>query len=169
MLARPGTLETSAFLTCTELRASKLSLSQYMCVIISRGTFRSSHFALSQNLMEAPTGFVAQLWSFISFLPFFLLLFTLGLLKGTTSNGQLRLFLLLLLFFFFIYKSLMRDINICHSCDNRTYSYNNNPARKLGCDNWPLASSFSMDLLLRCKVSSSSFHAKKNVKIFFFF
>ncbi|GER48261.1 membrane protein [Striga asiatica] len=32
--------------------------------------------------MEVPVGFVAKFWSFVSFLPFFLLLFTLGLLKG---------------------------------------------------------------------------------------
>ncbi|KAF4360047.1 hypothetical protein G4B88_025808 [Cannabis sativa] len=32
--------------------------------------------------MEVPQGFLAGLWSFISFLPFFLLLFTLGLLKA---------------------------------------------------------------------------------------
>ncbi|PON44235.1 Transmembrane protein [Parasponia andersonii] len=32
--------------------------------------------------MEVPVGFVANLWSFISFLPFFLLLFTLGLIKA---------------------------------------------------------------------------------------
>ncbi|KAL3849114.1 hypothetical protein ACJIZ3_010996 [Penstemon smallii] len=32
--------------------------------------------------MEVPIGFVAKLWSFISFLPFFLLLSILGLLKG---------------------------------------------------------------------------------------
>lgn len=35
--------------------------------------------------MEVPSGFIAKLWSFISFLPFFLLLFTLGLLKGNSS------------------------------------------------------------------------------------
>ncbi|PHT42793.1 hypothetical protein CQW23_16818, partial [Capsicum baccatum] len=32
--------------------------------------------------MEVPVGFLAKLWSFISFLPFFFLLFLLGLLKG---------------------------------------------------------------------------------------
>ncbi|KAJ7964660.1 Steroid nuclear receptor ligand-binding [Quillaja saponaria] len=32
--------------------------------------------------MEVPVGFVAKLWSFITFLPFFLLLFVLGILKG---------------------------------------------------------------------------------------
>ncbi|KAL3624633.1 hypothetical protein CASFOL_031301 [Castilleja foliolosa] len=32
--------------------------------------------------MEVPVGFLATLWSFISFLPFFFLLFILGLLKG---------------------------------------------------------------------------------------
>ncbi|XP_062107094.1 uncharacterized membrane protein At3g27390 [Humulus lupulus] len=32
--------------------------------------------------MEVPVGFLANLWSFISFFPFFLLLFTLGLLKA---------------------------------------------------------------------------------------
>ncbi|KAL8506909.1 hypothetical protein ACS0TY_017702 [Phlomoides rotata] len=32
--------------------------------------------------MEVPTGFIAKCWSFISFLPFFFLLFALGLLKG---------------------------------------------------------------------------------------
>ncbi|XP_060188174.1 uncharacterized membrane protein At3g27390 [Lycium barbarum] len=32
--------------------------------------------------MEVPVGFLAKLWSFISFLPFFFLLFILGLLKG---------------------------------------------------------------------------------------
>ncbi|XP_016487134.2 putative membrane protein At3g27390 isoform X1 [Nicotiana tabacum] len=32
--------------------------------------------------MEVPVGFLARLWSFISFLPFFFLLFLLGLLKG---------------------------------------------------------------------------------------
>uniref|UniRef100_A0A0V0IKP0 Putative ovule protein n=1 Tax=Solanum chacoense TaxID=4108 RepID=A0A0V0IKP0_SOLCH len=32
--------------------------------------------------MEVPEGFLAKLWSFISFLPFFFLLFLLGLLKG---------------------------------------------------------------------------------------
>ena len=33
--------------------------------------------------MEVPVGFLATLWSFISFLPFFVLLFAHGLLKGT--------------------------------------------------------------------------------------
>ncbi|KAI3465553.1 hypothetical protein Pfo_022216 [Paulownia fortunei] len=32
--------------------------------------------------MEVPVGFVAKFWSFVSFLPFFFLLFILGLLKG---------------------------------------------------------------------------------------
>lgn len=32
--------------------------------------------------MEVPTGFIATLWSFLSFLPFFFLLLLLGLLKG---------------------------------------------------------------------------------------
>nr|GMC48588.1 uncharacterized membrane protein At3g27390 [Ipomoea batatas]GMD32016.1 uncharacterized membrane protein At3g27390 [Ipomoea batatas]GMD38556.1 uncharacterized membrane protein At3g27390 [Ipomoea batatas] len=32
--------------------------------------------------MEVPVGFIAKLWSFVSFLPFFFLLFTLGCLKG---------------------------------------------------------------------------------------
>ncbi|XP_057461329.1 uncharacterized membrane protein At3g27390 isoform X1 [Actinidia eriantha] len=32
--------------------------------------------------MEVPVGFIAKLWSFLSFIPFFLLLLTLGLLKG---------------------------------------------------------------------------------------
>ncbi|KAL6329985.1 hypothetical protein AAG906_039900 [Vitis piasezkii] len=33
--------------------------------------------------MEVPIGFLAMLWSFLSFLPFFFLLLTLGLLKGS--------------------------------------------------------------------------------------
>lgn len=32
--------------------------------------------------MEVPVGFLAKLWSFISFLPFFFLFFLLGVLKG---------------------------------------------------------------------------------------
>ncbi|XP_024960270.1 uncharacterized membrane protein At3g27390 isoform X3 [Cynara cardunculus var. scolymus] len=32
--------------------------------------------------MKVPTGFIAKLWSFVSFLPFFLLLLSLGIIKG---------------------------------------------------------------------------------------
>lgn len=39
-------------------------------------------------VMKVPEGFLATLWSFLSFLPFFLLLFILGLVKGMKWNQQ---------------------------------------------------------------------------------
>lgn len=42
--------------------------------------------------MEVPTGFIATLWSFLSFIPFFFLLLLLGLLKGTNSYIYARMY-----------------------------------------------------------------------------
>jgi hypothetical protein len=53
-------------------------------------------------LMEVPTGLSAKLCSFLSFLPFFFLLFILGLLKGFILYNFSFLFILFI-FIFFMY------------------------------------------------------------------
>lgn len=42
--------------------------------------------------MEVPVGFLAKLWSFVSFLPFFLLLLVLGVAKG---NAVCKIFFMI--------------------------------------------------------------------------
>lgn len=118
--------------------------------------------------MQVPAGFLGKLWSFVSFVPFFILLLLLGSIKGNSSSTDWTRLLFMnclcvddLIFWFVVLCSVLTIVYVmCGSgrCKWFTLLFCSCPSRsgygfhrilwELCGYYWPLACAFHLDILL---------------------
>lgn len=118
--------------------------------------------------MQVPAGFLGKLWSFVSFVPFFILLLLLGSIKGNNSSTDWPRLLFMnclcvddLIFWFVVLCSVLTIVYVmCGSgrCKWFTLLFCSCPSRsgygfhrilwELCGYYWPLACAFHLDILL---------------------
>lgn len=111
--------------------------------------------------MKVPRGFIAKLWSFVSFLPFFLLLLSLGLLKGIKKS---------------ILKFMGEKFHNHHLRNRQSLSFRGDNWPNCGSDNGgrkfvgsyrTFAGAFLLDILLCSQVTSSELRKIESISNYF--